>query len=157
MSSVPCQVPMTDCALRVLQRATIRMTVHGNDFFIPSCLAASLCRFTYKQTRQPVIRSDKQTIRPVYLSADFASIPLDPAASSPRSPIWLRCRRQNTDRQLEGQDPVKVFTDRASGKDTMRPQLRACLEYIREGDVLVVHSMDRLARNLDDLGEWSST
>jgi DNA invertase Pin-like site-specific DNA recombinase len=32
-----------------------------------------------------------------------------------------------------------------------RPQLRAALEYIRDGDVLVVHSMDRLARNLDDL------
>jgi DNA invertase Pin-like site-specific DNA recombinase len=58
---------------------------------------------------------------------------------------------QNTDRQLEGQDLDKVFTDKASGKDTNRPQLKACLEYIREGDVLVVHSMDRLARSLDDL------
>jgi DNA invertase Pin-like site-specific DNA recombinase len=58
---------------------------------------------------------------------------------------------QHTDRQLEGQDLDKVFTDRASGKDTKRPQLQAALEYIREGDVLVVHSMDRLARNLDDL------
>jgi DNA invertase Pin-like site-specific DNA recombinase len=58
---------------------------------------------------------------------------------------------QHTDRQLEGQELDKVFTDRASGKDTKRPQLQACLDYIREGDVLVVHSMDRLARNLDDL------
>jgi DNA invertase Pin-like site-specific DNA recombinase len=58
---------------------------------------------------------------------------------------------QNTDRQLDGQELDKVFTDKASGKDTKRPQLQACLDYIREGDVLIVHSMDRLARNLDDL------
>ena len=58
---------------------------------------------------------------------------------------------QNTERQLEGQDLDKVFTDRASGKDTKRPQLQACLDYIGEGDVLVVHSMDRLARNVMDL------
>src|ERR1700722_16457669 len=58
---------------------------------------------------------------------------------------------QNTDRQLEGQDLDKIFTDKASGKDTNRPQLKAALDYIREGDVLVVHSMDRLARSLDDL------
>jgi len=44
-----------------------------------------------------------------------------------------------------------VFTDKASGKDTKRPQLQAALDYLREGDSLVVHSMDRLARNLDDL------
>jgi DNA invertase Pin-like site-specific DNA recombinase len=58
---------------------------------------------------------------------------------------------QNTDRQLDGQELDKVFTDKASGKDTKRPQLQACLDYIREGDLLLVHSMDRLARNLDDL------
>lgn len=58
---------------------------------------------------------------------------------------------QNPDRQLEGAQVSKVFTDKASGKDTRRPQLDALLGYIREGDTLVVHSMDRLARNLDDL------
>jgi DNA invertase Pin-like site-specific DNA recombinase len=58
---------------------------------------------------------------------------------------------QHTDRQLEGQELHKVFIDRASGKDTKRPLLQAALNYVREGDVLVVHSMDRLARNLDDL------
>jgi DNA invertase Pin-like site-specific DNA recombinase len=58
---------------------------------------------------------------------------------------------QNPERQLE-QIPVdKVFTDRASGKDTRRPQLDALLDFVREGDTVVVHSMDRLARNLDDL------
>jgi DNA invertase Pin-like site-specific DNA recombinase len=44
-----------------------------------------------------------------------------------------------------------VFTDKASGKDTQRPQLEALLGFVREGDTVVVHSMDRLARNLDDL------
>ena len=58
---------------------------------------------------------------------------------------------QNEDRQLEGIDLDKVFTDEASARDTKRPQLKACFGYLREGDVLVVHSMDRLARNLDDL------
>ncbi|CDZ94960.1 MULTISPECIES: recombinase family protein [Pseudomonadaceae] len=58
---------------------------------------------------------------------------------------------QNPDRQLEGVPVGKVFIDKASGKDTQRPQLEALLNYVREGDTLVVHSMDRLARNLDDL------
>jgi DNA invertase Pin-like site-specific DNA recombinase len=58
---------------------------------------------------------------------------------------------QNTTRQLEGLKLDRVFTDKASGKDTKRPQLEACLAHLREGDQLLVHSMDRLARNLDDL------
>jgi len=58
---------------------------------------------------------------------------------------------QNADRQLDGADLDKRFTDKASGKDTKRTQLQNALEYLREGDVLVVHSMDPLATNLDDL------
>lgn len=58
---------------------------------------------------------------------------------------------QNTVRQLDGIQVDKVYTDRASGKDTNRPQLQAALDYARDGDVLVVHSMDRLARNITDL------
>ena len=58
---------------------------------------------------------------------------------------------QNTQRQLEHLDVDRVFTDHASGKDTQRPQLQAMLEYVREGDTIVVHCMDRLARNVDDL------
>lgn len=58
---------------------------------------------------------------------------------------------QNELRQLDGIELNKAFMDKASGKDTRRPQLQACLEYLRDGDVLLVHSMDRLARNLDDL------
>lgn len=58
---------------------------------------------------------------------------------------------QNTVRQLDGVQVDKTFTDKASGKDTNRPQLQAALDYLRDGDVLVVHSMDRLARNISDL------
>jgi len=58
---------------------------------------------------------------------------------------------QNTVRQLDGITVDKTFTDKASGKDTNRPQLKAALDYLRDGDVLVVHSMDRLARNISDL------
>lgn len=58
---------------------------------------------------------------------------------------------QNPERQLEHVQVGKVFADKASGKDTQRPQLDALLTFVREGDTVVVHSMDRLARNLDDL------
>ncbi len=58
---------------------------------------------------------------------------------------------QNELRQLNGIELNKSFIEKASGKDIKRPQLQACLEYLRDGDLLVVHSMDRLARNLDDL------
>lgn len=58
---------------------------------------------------------------------------------------------QNPERQLEQVQVDKLFTDKASGKDTQRPQLDALLGFVREGDTVVVHSMDRLARNLDDL------
>lgn len=58
---------------------------------------------------------------------------------------------QNTGRQLDGMSLDKVFTDKASGKSRQRPQLLACLEYVRDGDTLHVHSIDRLARNLQDL------
>lgn len=58
---------------------------------------------------------------------------------------------QNVDRQLEGIALDKTFTDKVSGKDVNRPQLEMMLSFIREGDTVIVHSMDRLARNLDDL------
>jgi len=58
---------------------------------------------------------------------------------------------QHPDRQLDGVAVDRLFTDHASGKDTQRPQLAALLRFARDGDTVVVHSMDRLARNLDDL------
>jgi DNA invertase Pin-like site-specific DNA recombinase len=58
---------------------------------------------------------------------------------------------QNDARQLDGITLDKTFMDKASGKDTQRPQLKALLEFVREGDHVYVHSMDRLARSLSDL------
>jgi DNA invertase Pin-like site-specific DNA recombinase len=58
---------------------------------------------------------------------------------------------QHPERQLEQVPLDRVFTERASGKDTQRPQLDALLAFVRAGDTVMVHSMDRLARNLDDL------
>jgi DNA invertase Pin-like site-specific DNA recombinase len=58
---------------------------------------------------------------------------------------------QNSDRQLENLKLDKIYIDKASGKDINRPELEAMLGYVRDGDTIVVHSMDRLARNLDDL------
>jgi DNA invertase Pin-like site-specific DNA recombinase len=63
----------------------------------------------------------------------------------------VSCIDQNGARQLDGFALDRLFEDKASGKDTLRPQLRAAVAYCREGDVLVVHSMDRLARSLLDL------
>jgi DNA invertase Pin-like site-specific DNA recombinase len=58
---------------------------------------------------------------------------------------------QNPERQLEQVEVDRTFTDKASGKDVRRPELDRLLAFVREGDTVVVHSMDRLARNLDDL------
>ena len=58
---------------------------------------------------------------------------------------------QNTERQLADVKLHKIFEDKASGKDTKRPALAECLRYLRQGDTLLVHSIDRLARNLEDL------
>lgn len=58
---------------------------------------------------------------------------------------------QNTVRQLDGVKVERTFTDTASGKDTARPKLDELVAFVRDGDTVIVHSMDRLARNLDDL------
>lgn len=57
---------------------------------------------------------------------------------------------QNPERQFDHIQVDRQFIDKASGKDTHRPQLCASVSFAREGDTVVVHSMDRLARNLDD-------
>jgi DNA invertase Pin-like site-specific DNA recombinase len=58
---------------------------------------------------------------------------------------------QSTVRQLDGMAVERTFIDKASGKDTLRPRLDEMLAFVRVGDTVIVHSMDRLARNLDDL------
>ncbi|NLT10717.1 MAG: recombinase family protein [Ruminococcus sp.] len=63
---------------------------------------------------------------------------------------------QNEARQLESfasyaEKIRKVFIDKVSGKDTNRPQLKALLEYVREGDIVVVSDFSRLARSTRDM------
>ena len=63
---------------------------------------------------------------------------------------------QNEARQLESftdysEKITKIFTDKMSGKDANRPQLKAMLDYVREGDVVVVSDFSRLARSTTDM------
>lgn len=58
---------------------------------------------------------------------------------------------QHTDRQLDEVRLDKTFTDKASGGSKDRPELNSLMEYVREGDTVYVHSIDRLARDLGDL------
>jgi DNA invertase Pin-like site-specific DNA recombinase len=67
--------------------------------------------------------------------------------------IRVSSEGQNTVRQLEGVEIDKEFIDTMTGDTKNRPQLEECLNYLRKGDTLHVHSIDRLARNLRDLQE----
>jgi len=58
---------------------------------------------------------------------------------------------QNPDRQLEGIELDKRYVEYASGRTVFRPELKNLVNYVREDDVLYIHSIDRLARNLRDL------
>ena len=67
-------------------------------------------------------------------------------------------KEQNLDRQLQALESVsKVFSDKISGATTERPQLQAMLDYIREGDIVVVAELDRLGRNNKNLTEIMNT
>ena len=68
--------------------------------------------------------------------------------------IRVSTEAQNTARQEEALADLKldkVFTDKASGKNTDRSQLQAALAHLREGDTFIIYSMDRLSRSLNDL------
>lgn len=60
---------------------------------------------------------------------------------------------QNTSRQLLNVDVTfdREFSDKLSGKDTNRPELQQCLDYLQEGDWLWVHEISRLSRSVEDL------
>ena len=61
---------------------------------------------------------------------------------------------QNEARQMEAMKGFgidKYFIEKKSGKDADRPQLQAMLEFVREGDTVYIHSLDRLARSTKDL------
>lgn len=67
--------------------------------------------------------------------------------------IRVSSRDQNTARQLDGIELDQVFEDKISGVIKDRPQLSICLQVLRKGDTLHVHSLDRLARSLRHLQE----
>ena len=69
---------------------------------------------------------------------------------------YVRCStaEQNEARQLkmmEDQDVEKVFLDKASGKNTDRPEFKAMMAFVRSGDTVIVESISRIARNTRDL------
>ncbi len=70
-------------------------------------------------------------------------------------------RDQNLDRQIDafvgmGIEPEDIFVDKCSGKDFEREAYRALIEVLREGDVVVIKSIDRLGRSYDAIKrEWS--
>jgi DNA invertase Pin-like site-specific DNA recombinase len=79
---------------------------------------------------------------------------MDPTTKTPGQRVSYKrvsTLDQSTARQLDGMTFDREFTDKASGKDTARPALQEALAYVRAGDTLTIHSMDRLARNLGDL------
>lgn len=60
---------------------------------------------------------------------------------------------QNPDRQLEGIELDKKYVEYASGSSMKRQQLDDLMEYVRDDDIVFVHSVDRLARNIRNLLE----
>ncbi|HEM4697779.1 TPA: recombinase family protein [Streptococcus suis] len=68
--------------------------------------------------------------------------------------IRVSSSSQKIDRQVENLPGLfKVYTDKLSGKDRDRPGLKALLDFIREGDIVVVSELDRLGRNNKELTE----
>lgn len=67
-------------------------------------------------------------------------------------------KEQHLDRQLAAlKDVDKLFTDKLSGANTNRPELKKMLAYIREGDIVLVTELDRLGRNNQDLTKIMNT
>lgn len=56
--------------------------------------------------------------------------------------------QQNTERQLDGVALDKIFSEKVSGKNNEHQQLKAMMDYVREGDTVHVHELSRLGRNV---------
>jgi len=70
--------------------------------------------------------------------------------------IRISTKEQNTARQdllMKELGVEKVYTDKMSGKDAERPELQKVMDFVREGDTLIVESFSRFARNTKDLLE----
>ena len=74
--------------------------------------------------------------------------------------VRISTKDQNTARQDELMERLgveKVYTDKVSGKNTDRPELRRLMDFVREGDVVIVESFSRFARNTRDLLDLMDT
>lgn len=70
--------------------------------------------------------------------------------------IRVSCDEQNTIRQevlMQELGVDEIYMDKASGKNTNRPQLKKMLSYVRRGDIVIVESISRFERNTRDLLE----
>ena len=68
--------------------------------------------------------------------------------------IRVSTEHQETARQqeiMDGYQVDRIFSEKLSGANTDRPQLRAMLDYVREGDTLYIESISRLGRSTKDL------
>ena len=72
--------------------------------------------------------------------------------------VRVSTREQNEERQLIAMQAFgvqKIFLDKQSGKDFNRPEYRRLLKLLKEGDTLVVKSIDRMGRNYEEiLKQW---
>ena len=74
--------------------------------------------------------------------------------------VRISTKDQNTARQddlMERLSVEKVYTDKVSGKNTDRPELRRMMDFVREGDVVIMESFSRFARNTRDLLDLMDT
>ena len=74
--------------------------------------------------------------------------------------VRISTKEQNTARQDELMERLgveKVYTDKVSGKNTDRPELQRMMDFVREGDVVIVESFSRFARNTRDLLDLMDT
>jgi DNA invertase Pin-like site-specific DNA recombinase len=67
--------------------------------------------------------------------------------------IRVNTSGQNTTHQLKGVAFDQAFEDKVSGKESDRPALNAMIKFLREGDVVHIHDLSRLGRNLKELRE----
>lgn len=74
--------------------------------------------------------------------------------------VRVSCKDQNEARQMHAMaeyqiPPKNIFMDKQSGKNFERPQYKRLLRRLKQGDLLIVHSIDRLGRNYDEiLEQW---
>ena len=74
--------------------------------------------------------------------------------------VRISTKEQNTARQdelMKKLEVEKVYTDRMSGKNTDRPELHKMMDFVREGDTVIVESFSRFARNIRDLLDLTDT